>query len=191
MRSIICTAIVGILATVASANYESCSYKCALDYSTCLQGAKVADDYNDCALTLSGCQKGCVQLKSTFSVASKIKTFAVHSQHMAEFNGADTNGDGLISLEEFLTVVKYQQGGFYDEDFSTQAFRGADSNMDGFLTYEEIERANGEASLLAEPKPTWDCTYRCGVWNTCQVKGAWNGDTSKCGAEPSGCKCVW
>ena len=56
MRSIICTAVVGILATVASANYESCSYKCALDYSTCLQGAKVADDYNDCALTLTGCQ---------------------------------------------------------------------------------------------------------------------------------------
>ena len=191
MRSIICTAVVGILATVASANYESCSYKCALDYSTCLQGAKVADDYNDCALTLSGCQTGCVQLKSSFSVASKIKTFAVHSQHMAEFNGADTNGDGLISLEEFLTLMKYQQGNFYDESFTTQAFRGADSNMDGFLTYEEIERANGEASLLAKPDVTFECTYRCGVWNTCMMKGAWNGDTSKCGTEPAGCKCVW
>ncbi len=55
MRSIICTAIIGILATVASANYESCTYKCALDYSTCLQNGATADEYNSCALTLNSC----------------------------------------------------------------------------------------------------------------------------------------
>ena len=53
------------------------------------------------------------------------------------------------------------------------------------------EYANSGASLLAKPQITWNCTYRCSVYNTCMVKGAWNGDTSKCGAEPAGCQCVW
>ena len=121
MRSIICTAVIGILATVASANYESCTYKCALDYSTCVQKGVSADDFTNCATTLTTCQTGCVQMKATFSVADKIKTFAVHSQHIAEFNAADTNGDGFIDIDEFLTVIK-ATGGFYDENFSRMAF---------------------------------------------------------------------
>ena len=121
MRSIICTAVIGILATVASANYESCTYQCALDYSNCLQKSATADDYNNCALTLNTCQMGCVQLKASFSVADKIKTFAVHSAHMAEFNGADTNGDGFLDINEFLVVIK-KTGGYYDENFSRMAF---------------------------------------------------------------------
>ena len=52
MRSLICAAVVGILATVASANYEQCTYKCTLDYATCIQNAKVAEDYQTCALTV-------------------------------------------------------------------------------------------------------------------------------------------
>ena len=69
---------------------------------------------------------------------------------MAEFNGADTNGDGFIDINEFLTVIK-ATGGFYDENFSRMAFASADTNGDGFLTYDEIERANGEMSLLQKP----------------------------------------
>jgi hypothetical protein len=38
---------------------------------------------------------------------------------------------------------------------------------------------------------TWECTYKCSVYNTCLMKGAWNGDISKCGSEPAGCQCVW
>lgn len=38
---------------------------------------------------------------------------------------------------------------------------------------------------------TWDCTYKCSVYNTCLMKGAWNGDITKCGSEPAGCQCVW
>ena len=151
MKSIILSAVLCILATVASANYETCTYKCALDYSNCLQNGATADDYNSCALTLNTCQQKCVQLKATFSVADKIKTFAVHSAHMAEFNAADTNGDGFIDINEFLTVIK-KTGGFYDENFSRMAFANADTNGDGFLTYDEIERANGEMSLFNKNK---------------------------------------
>ena len=190
MRSIICTAVIGILATIASANYEGCTYKCAVDYSNCVTSSTTADDYTNCALTLNTCQQSCISLKSTFSVASKIKTFAVHAAHMAEFNGADTDGNGFIDINEFLNIIK-SQGVMYDENFSRMAFASADTNGDGYLTYEEIERANGEQTLLQNPKVTWDCTYRCGVWNTCQMKGAWNGDTTKCGPMPSGCKCIW
>ena len=46
-------------------------------------------------------------------------------------------------------------------------------------------------SLLSQPQISWNCTYRCGIWNTCMVKAAWNGDTTKCGSEPAGCQCVW
>jgi len=38
---------------------------------------------------------------------------------------------------------------------------------------------------------TWECTYKCSVYNTCLMKGAWNGDVTKCGSEPAGCQCVW
>jgi hypothetical protein len=38
---------------------------------------------------------------------------------------------------------------------------------------------------------TFDCTYRCTIYNTCMMKGALNGDITKCGEEPPGCQCVW
>ena len=38
---------------------------------------------------------------------------------------------------------------------------------------------------------SFSCTYRCSIWNTCQIKGAWNGDTTKCGEEPAQCQCVY
>ena len=38
---------------------------------------------------------------------------------------------------------------------------------------------------------TFECTYKCSVYNTCLMKGAWNGDITKCGSEPAGCQCVW
>ena len=62
MRSIICTAVIGILATVASANSSSCSAKCSLDYSTKCQNAKGIDDTTDCALKLNECLKACHQI---------------------------------------------------------------------------------------------------------------------------------
>ena len=189
MRSIICTAVIGILATVASANYEACTYKCAMDYSTCIQNSATADDYNNCALTLSTCQQSCVQLKATFSVADKIKTFAAYSEDMDEFKGADTNGDGLIDIKEFLAVFKPTSD--LRRELLKQAFAQADTNGDKFLTYDEIEKYNADVSLIQKPQVTFDCTYRCGVYNTCMMKGAWNGDTTKCGSMPSGCKCIW
>ena len=38
---------------------------------------------------------------------------------------------------------------------------------------------------------SFECTYRCGIWNTCMVRGAIIGNTAACGSEPSGCQCVW
>ena len=53
-------------------------------------------------------------------------------------------------------------------------------------------KANLERNKMIKVQEiTFECTYRCSVYNTCLMRGAWNGDISGCGAEPAGCQCVW
>ena len=58
-------------------------------------------------------------------------------------------------------------------------------------TTESIANSTNPTSFLVKPQISWSCTYRCSVYNTCMVKGAWAGDTSNCGSEPADCQCVW
>ncbi len=144
-------------------------------------------------MTLNTCQQGCIELKQTFSIATKIKTFAENSKQRQEFDKADTNKDNYIDFEEFMATMKNEDADMHYRDVYAQGFRMADTNQDGKLSFEELEEVyrKHESSLMQNPKVTWDCTYRCGIWNTCMMKGAWNGDTTKCGSMPSGCKCIW
>ena len=69
-----------------------------------------------------------------------------------------------------------------DDDFEVPA-RGVDSmNMvKSFL----------EANKIKVNEITFECTYRCSLWNTCVIKGMLNGDSSQCGPEPANCVCRW
>jgi calmodulin len=56
---------------------------------------------------------------------------------------ADTNGDGLINFEEFLTVMigRLEAKWKVQEDELLQAFRIFDKDGNGFITHEELKDA--------------------------------------------------
>lgn len=79
---------------------------------------------------------------------------------------------------------RYDDDDQYDTDFDVQVpQQGVDtmSMVKSFL----------EANKIKVNEITFECTYRCSLWNTCVIKGMLNGDSSNCGPEPANCVCRW
>jgi hypothetical protein len=111
----------------------------------------------------------------------------------ADFYAMDLDGSGFVDLIEFTS--NYEIDDSLDADLINFVFNSIDVNGNQKLSWREMRRfvkkENGPASLVMKPQITFECTYRCSVWNTCMVSGAINGNTAGCGAEPAGCDCVW
>ena len=74
---------------------------------------------------------------------------------MTQFKNADTNGDGQLSINEFVPAVKAAEG-IEDEKVIRNAFDRLDSNSDGFLSFDEIKKENGNLNLQSF---SIKCTY--------------------------------
>lgn len=64
-----------------------------------------------------------------FIVALGISALAMTAAQAAELSEIDTNGDGVISMEEAKVAMP---------DLSEEAFSGADADGDGSLNAEEL-----------------------------------------------------
>lgn len=72
------------------------------------------------------------------------------------FDAVDTNKDGMIQLQEFITFFNAIRVG---EEFAKEAFRALDTNHDGVLSREEFVNAAEDFYTLEEPSLPADLLY--------------------------------
>jgi hyperosmotically inducible protein len=94
-----------------------------------------------------------ISLSLAGSIAAFTATSAMAAPVMPSFKQADSNGDAMISLEEFVT-----QGGH------VQAFREGDANADGQLGSDEYIKASANNDRIKASKFVDD------AWITAKVK---------------------
>lgn len=57
---------------------------------------------------------------------------------LAMINDADTNGNGVVELDEFIQMMKNQTKSMSSDDAIRQAFRVFDKNGDNYINRDEI-----------------------------------------------------
>ena len=112
------------------------------------------------------------------------------------FYDYDLNNDGYIDKAEFTKVFGPED--IFETTMANFLFETIDTNNNEKLCLTEVQNFVSSRNTVADDaspsnveEVTFECTYRCGIWNTCMMKGAWNGDYSGCGTEPAECQCVW
>lgn len=85
---------------------------------------------------------------------------------------SDLNNDLQVSLDEFKSSYHYYLG--YEKmqaDLAAEAAQeAADAQADPSITPSTpSDSTEAPQSLFVKPQITWNCTYRCSVYNMCMV----------------------
>ncbi len=80
-------------------------------------------------------------MKRTLGFAVLVGTFAMGSAAFADFAGADADGDGMLSAEEFVAAFP---------DATEATYLAADTDADGMVSEEEHTAAVDAGILPAE-----------------------------------------